>query len=379
METTDDLKRLYPIQETIAALLGPPVHAGAVWMWHCPFHEDRSPSFYATVDRCICKSGCSIAGRVWGDVFDFIREYYGLKDFPSAVRQLKGQAAPPVVLREVPKEPIRTLGWWDVKRALQHQAEALPYFVHRGMSKDSVLEHQLGVFTDWPWKTELSEERHYVRRYAIPDIAYGQVRNIELRRDDDDAITRLRGIDAQTVSRAYEVLGGNTNQSELLDYFFGGKYVRVPGGVQRNLIFNAERALQRITHDGQRGWFSPEMDYLLVHEGFLKALVTEDAAGSDYLFPSVSAKGASGLAYLYGVKRLIIVQDNEPDKRKKNGQLFNPGAIYAQRAVEASGRRSGIEVIKPPDGLKGADDAVVAKVAVQWLESHGIQPIRRRA
>lgn len=373
MEDLEELKRLYPIQDTIAMFIGPPVHKGSAWTWHCPFHEDRTPSFYATPSRCVCKAGCLIAGREWGDVFDFIREYYGLNSLADAIRQLKGESAPTVVIREVPKEPERTIGWWDVKRALQHQAEAIPYFIGRGVSEASIKSHQLGVYTDWPWKTELSDERFYVRRYAIPDIAYGNVRNIELRRDDTDARARLSAIDPRLVTRA-----SDGSEHGLLDFFFGPKYVRVPGGVQKNLVFNAERALQYVTHDGVKGWFSPEMGYLLVHEGFLKALVTEDAAGPEYIYPSVSAKGASGLAYLYGVKRLIIVQDNEPDKTKKDGTKFNPGAEYARRAVEASRRRSGIEIIKPPDGLKGADDAAVAGEAVKWLEKNGIYPERRQ-
>lgn len=370
MEDLDALKRQFPIQETVAMYLGPPASKGITWAWRCPFHDDHSPSFSVTPTRCICRSGCKIAGRQWGDVFDFVREYLGLRTLADAVRQLKGETAPPAVTREIPAEPERTVGWWDVKRLLQHQAEAIPYFISRGMTEASIKKYQLGAYTDWPWKTELSEERYYVRRFAIPDIAYGVVRNIELRRDDDDARTRLQNIPAELRAQA----GSEANQ---LDFFFGGKYVRVPGGVHRNLIYNAERVLKRATVEGQQGWFSPDMDYVLVHEGGLKALVTEDAGGPDYLFPSISAKGASGLAHLYGVKRLIIVQDNEPDKVRRNGTKFNPGAEYAQRSVEASGRRSGVEIIKPPDGLKGADDVAMAGIVGQWLEQYNIRPVRR--
>lgn len=375
MDDLSAIKEKYPLWELVDSILGPPVQSTKQWArWRCPFHDDNSPSFvvYANSQRCSCEAGCKIAGRVWGDVFDFVREYYHLPNIASAVRELQGKTLTPV-FRELPEEHERKLSWYDVKNLLLYQEEALPFYRKRGLTEQTVRDYRFGLYTDWPFHPE-DMEKTYVKRYAMPDIAYNQVRNIELRRDDGDAIERLGSLDQQVVSRycdAYKTRNSSFPSTEdLLDHYFGAKYLRVPGGIRRNLIFNAERALKKITHEGVTGWFSPDMPYLLVHEGALKALVLDQAG-----YPSVSAKGASGLAYLYGVKELVIIQDNEPDKKRRDGTSFNAGLEYATRAAEASGRRHGIRIIKPPDGYKGADDAVNAGVADAWLAKEGIYPV----
>jgi hypothetical protein len=81
---------------------------------------------------------------------------------------------------------------------------------------------------------------------------------------------------------------------------------------------------------------------------------------------------------LYGVKELVIVQDNEPDK-VKNGKPTNAGKAYAERALAASGRQhgQGVRIVIPPDGLKAADDVVAAGAIHDWMHSLGLAPVSR--
>ena len=58
----------------------------------CPFHEDRTPSFFVYADRqrFVCY-GC----KVWGDVLDFVRLHEHLASVSEACAWLTGTAATP--------------------------------------------------------------------------------------------------------------------------------------------------------------------------------------------------------------------------------------------------------------------------------------------
>jgi len=67
--------------------LGDPAHWGRQPVWHCPFHDDRSPSFTLMPDgrRWKCFGGCDCSG----DAIDFIMLRRGLP-FKEAVAFLEG-------------------------------------------------------------------------------------------------------------------------------------------------------------------------------------------------------------------------------------------------------------------------------------------------
>ena len=82
----------------------------------CPFHEERTPSFYVTPSKGICK--CFGCGK-GGDVFAFLKEYKRL-DYPDALRYLAamynietgeatgrpaGYSAPPPIAPRPPAPP----------------------------------------------------------------------------------------------------------------------------------------------------------------------------------------------------------------------------------------------------------------------------------
>ena len=78
---------------------------------HCPFHEDRTPSFFVYVDRqrFVCY-GC----KLWGDVLDFVRLHEHLASVSDACAWLVGTPAPP--LRKPTKslsEPSQRERRWD--------------------------------------------------------------------------------------------------------------------------------------------------------------------------------------------------------------------------------------------------------------------------
>ena len=83
----DDLKNQTDIVSVIGEVV-PLRKLGGTWKGLCPFHQDKTPSFYVIKDTAFFKSfGCDAKG----DVFKFIELHLKLS-FPEAVRHLAQRA-----------------------------------------------------------------------------------------------------------------------------------------------------------------------------------------------------------------------------------------------------------------------------------------------
>ncbi|NHO31673.1 DNA primase [Acetobacter fallax] len=149
----DELRARTPI----APLIGRRVklsRSGRNWKGCCPFHGEKTPSFYVYDDHYHC-FGCG----VHGDVISFVMQIEG-KSFPEAVENLASEAG-----LEVPKATpqareqavrARTLG--DVLEAAQRlwthtlrQPEGRPgldYLRKRGLTDDTITSFGLGWASD---------------------------------------------------------------------------------------------------------------------------------------------------------------------------------------------------------------------------------------
>lgn len=371
----DQLKQAYPLRQTIASLLGKPkIHKSDADYYPCPFHKDHSPSFVVYEHHCKCYANCPIHGREWGDLLDFLMEYWHMNT-PQEVAEKLGQVQ--LVVNPVKKRALNpsrhTLKMDDVMEGYTHVEDARTYFHQRGISDAQIDTHKLGIRT---WSHKLNRSDFVMaQRFTLPDIAYGMVRNIDLRLDEAKALQDLKSglVDAKIISQVcdqYKQEHGNFPSTPgLITLLFGPRYTQMLGGIQGGVIFNIEVAIQR--HED--GWFLPTLPYLLIHEGKFKAMAMQSLG-----FPSISCKGASGLSHLFNVRELIVVQDNEPDKLRPDGSSFNPGASFARHNLEATGRSSHVRIIRPPQDFKGADDVVVAGAAIDWMAQEGIHPYEIR-
>lgn len=160
----------------------------------CPFHNEKTPSFYVVPDKGFYKCfGCGAAG----DVFDFLMKQVGLS-FPEAARQLADQTgvAIPDAADERREEPYRRL--YEVmafaaehyERRLQ-QAEdaesARRYLESRGVEADVARRFRLGHAPD-AWRA-LREAAHGL---GIDDEALLQVGLIKESERTDEPYDRLR-------------------------------------------------------------------------------------------------------------------------------------------------------------------------------------------
>lgn len=386
-----EIKAQYPLRETIHRYMPERLkHRSPSYdMYLCPFHEDvLNPSFMVKDTWCGCQTdSCTMNGKLYGDIVDFLIEYLDIRKVQKLADYLRVNLPEPPK-RELPvvkAEPEHNLLTWEhVKRGTRHQMLAIPFFVGRGVKEPTIHAKWLGVYPSHAHKVLIDGQEYEfrTRRYTIPDIAFGQVRKIELRLDQNRALEDLRLIDQNLVAKVSSTVAQQLKRPptdlELVEAFFGGRYTRVWGGVRKELIFNVERLVQRITHEGASGFFTPDLPYVLVHEGAFKALAMEDACDdASFGYPSISCHAAAGLAAATAaVREVIIVADNDPDKTRSNGTVVNPGRSYAERALEATGRRHGVRIIQPPEGFNGADDVVRAGIVHEWMSKNKIEPIR---
>ncbi|MGL4542694.1 MAG: DNA primase, partial [Polymorphobacter sp.] len=143
----------------LAAVVGRRVkltRAGHEWKGCCPFHNEKTPSFYVNEDKGFYHCfGCG----VHGDVIRFVTEQEGLS-FPDAVRQLADEAGleMPVESPEARARAAAQVGLHDVTAAASawfteqlgsvEGAEARAYLTKRGIDGATARAFGLGLAPD---------------------------------------------------------------------------------------------------------------------------------------------------------------------------------------------------------------------------------------
>ena len=130
--------------------------AGREYKANCPFHEERTPSFYVVPDKGFYKCfGCGKSG----DVFSFVMERQGM-DFVEAVKHVAGRCG--VEVREVtrgreeddPNRPLYELnafakGWFRSQLADERAGGAArAYLESRGIGSETSERFGLGYAPD---------------------------------------------------------------------------------------------------------------------------------------------------------------------------------------------------------------------------------------
>ncbi|OYW09908.1 MAG: DNA primase, partial [Rhodospirillales bacterium 12-71-4] len=124
--------------------------SGRNWKGCCPFHGEKTPSFYVYDDHYHC-FGCG----AHGDAISFVMQAEGLP-FPEAVERLAGEAGlqVPKATPEAAARERRARDLHDVLEAAQgafarrlhlaEGAEALAYLRRRGLTEDTIARFGLG-------------------------------------------------------------------------------------------------------------------------------------------------------------------------------------------------------------------------------------------
>jgi DNA primase len=155
----DDMVEEVRARADIVDIIGemvPLKKSGRDYKANCPFHEERTPSFYVVPDKGFYKCfGCSKSG----DVFSFVMERMGL-DFVEAVKYVAGRCG--VEVRETsrqreeedPHRPLYEVNafarQWFRERLVDPAtgAEAQAYLLARGIDADTAERFGLGYAPD---------------------------------------------------------------------------------------------------------------------------------------------------------------------------------------------------------------------------------------
>ena len=128
--------------------------AGANFKGRCPFHNEKTPSFFVSPDRgsyyCF---GC----QAKGDIFTFVEEFEGL-DFIGALKVLADRAG--VALEKydkgdkTEKEKLHSVleqAVFFYQKKLSENKQALDYLQSRGVTKETIKDFRLG-YSPLEWR-----------------------------------------------------------------------------------------------------------------------------------------------------------------------------------------------------------------------------------
>jgi DNA primase len=132
-ETVEQVAAASNIVEVIGSYF-PLKRAGSEFRALCPFHQERTPSFYVNpAKQSFYCFGCGAGGSV----FQFLMQYENV-DFPESVRRLASRAGIPIVEEEFSAEEEERLS--QRKRLLRLHFEAAEWF-HRNLLRTKAADH----------------------------------------------------------------------------------------------------------------------------------------------------------------------------------------------------------------------------------------------
>ncbi|WP_308720433.1 DNA primase [Komagataeibacter xylinus] len=271
------------------------VRSGKHWKACCPFHGEKTPSFYVYDDHYHC-FGC----QAHGDVITFVMQSEG-RSFPEAVEELATAAGmdmpkPDPVQRER-AEQARTLG--DVLEAVQQSwqrrlyepegREGLAYLHGRGLTDETIAGFGLG------WSGAGRGE--LVAEMAKLDITPAMLRDAGVMRADESGAPQrelffnrvtfpIRDRRGRLVSFGGRILGDGQP-----------KYLNGPETAlfsKRRVLFGLDRA-----REGVRG--SGAGAELLVVEGYMDVIALHQAGFHGAVAPLGTALTAEQLEALWQV------------------------------------------------------------------------------
>lgn len=148
MAVVDDIKNRLDLMEVISGY-APLQRSGRSYKANCPFHQEKTPSFYVDPERQTwhCFGACATGG----DVFAFIMKAENL-EFSEALQRLAHQAGVTLPSRERRAEQDVSYRINEAARdyfqqylASSRGTDTRAYLERRGLSQDSVGRFQLGL------------------------------------------------------------------------------------------------------------------------------------------------------------------------------------------------------------------------------------------
>ncbi|HEY9070089.1 MAG TPA: DNA primase [Candidatus Ozemobacteraceae bacterium] len=222
-------------------------HTGRTFKGLCPFHQEKTPSFYVVPDKQIFHCfGCSKGG----DVFRFLMEAEHLT-FPEAIRQLARRAGVAIPIEKDPEYEKKARLYQTLDDAAKfytgqlHQTggkQAREYLKQRGITPETAARFRIGYAPD-TWdalattlgkgaeRLQLLEKTGLVKQRATGSGCYDTFRH-RLIIPIADTHGRIVGFGGRVLGKGEEPKYLNSPETELFN--------------KRKMLFNFRDALQPI-------------------------------------------------------------------------------------------------------------------------------------
>ncbi|MDD5068864.1 MAG: DNA primase [Candidatus Pacebacteria bacterium] len=277
--------------------------AGANMKARCPFHNEKTPSFFVSVARnsyyCF---GCGAKG----DIFTFVEEFEGL-DFMGALRVLAQRAGVPLV-EESPKEKSERDELYAVMKEsarffqenLAKNKEALLYLKKRGLKIETVRDWQIG-FAPLDWRTLFTHLKNKGYNESVMEKA-GLVKKAEANEESKEAprlYDRFRG---RVMFPIFDSSGRVIAFSGriLLDDGKSAKYLNSPD----TPLFNKSEVLYGY-HVAK--WEIKKQDFSILVEGQMDLLMSQQAGCINTVAVSGTALTVQHLSMLGRLSKKVVL------------------------------------------------------------------------
>jgi len=336
------IKERLSIEEIVSSYIKL-TRAGANLKAKCPFHNEKTPSFFVSPDRASYYCfGCGAKG----DIFTFIEEFEGL-DFKGALKILAERAGVPLVQYSKEKEGEKEKLYRAMEEAtrffeknLAEDKKVLEYLKTRGLEDKTIKDFRIG-FVKNDWRLLYS----HLRNNGFTDV---EIEKAGLaKKTDKDFYDRFRG----------RIMFPISDSSGRIIAFSGrifeddgksAKYLNSPDTPifsKSAVLYGLDKAKDSIRKNNFSILVEGQMDLVLSHQaGFKNTVATSGTALSDATVSKENVVSNLGL-----LRRLSgnIVLAFDADKAGFNASS-RAGKIALSFGMD-------VKVISMPEGVDPAD------------------------
>lgn len=266
--------------------------SGANFKARCPFHHEKTPSFYVSPDRgsfyCF---GCNEKG----DIFTFVEKFEGL-DFMGALKVLADRAGVNIDRRDAPRDN-RKETLYDImeeataffEESLEETNIAKDYILKRGLSEKTIKHFRIGFATD-EWRALRSRLKS--KGFKDEDVeSVGLIKKSEKKSEDpyyDTFRNRIIFPIADSSGRIVAFTGRTLDEEKNPP-----KYLNSPETVlfsKSKILYGLDKAKQDIRKRDYSVLVEGQMDLVMLHQaGFTNVVAASGTAftendGSDSAF-----------------------------------------------------------------------------------------------
>lgn len=328
----------------------------------CPFHNEKTPSFFVSVDRgtyyCF---GCGASG----DIFTFVEEFEGL-DFKGALKMLADRAGVPLLpyskdQKEAESEKEKLYRAMEeaclyFENNLKENKEALEYLKSRGLNEKSIKDFRIG-FAKLDWRLLYL----HLKDKGFSD---NEIERAGLAKKPDDAnkamYDRFRGRIMFPIADSSGRVVAFSGRI-FVDDGKSAKYLNSPETPifsKNAVLYGIDKAKDSIRKNNFSVLVEGQMDLILSHQaGYRNTIATSGTALSDSTVSKENVVSNLGL-----VRRLSsnLVLSFDADKAGTNATV-RAGKIALSLDMD-------VKVVEMPEGVDPAD--LISKSGVSaWREA----------